>query len=296
MLAQEKGSFVITDRLHLTGRTIVITGAAGAIGSTVALAIAEAGATTVLVDRDEGALRAVEARLSAADRPPLCLACDACDLDALAAAIAEATGRVGPPDGLVALIGGVEPDEFGPFLGYGTRTYDDLVDRNLRSAVVTLEAVAQAMVDAGRGGSLVCISAATALASAPYHALYAAAKAGVISLARTLALELGPLGIRVNTVAPGAVETRPPADPDEIARQERAVIPLGRRVQPIEIAGAALFLLSDLSSAITGQTLVLDGGALAKPGFLDADNVPVFVTDKALRDRMRASAVRPRTR
>ena len=286
---------MITERLHMTGRIVVITGAAGNIGATVALAIAEAGATVVHIDRDPEALGEVTARLAAADRPHLALVGDACDLDALTALIAEATEAVGPPDGLVALIGGVEPDEFGPFLGFGTRTYDTLVDRNLRSAVVTLEVVARAMVDAGRHGSLVCVSAATALASAPYHALYAAAKAGVISLARTLALELGPVAIRVNTIAPGAVETRPAVDPGEIARLERAVIPLGRRVQPIEIASAALFLLSEMSSAVTGQTLVLDGGALAKPGFLDADNVPVFVTDKALRDRMRAGAIRPLT-
>jgi len=263
------------------------------IGATVSRTVAETGANVVLIDRDEAGLARLSASLVADDRPHLALAGDACDLHALRALVDRATDRFGAPDGLVAMIGGVEPAEFGPFLGFGSRTYDEIVDRNLRSAVVTFEAVAGAMVDAGRPGSLVGISAATALAAAPYHALYGAAKAAVMSLARTLALELGPLGIRVNTVAPGAVETRPAADPEEIARQERAVIPLGRRVQPVEIASAALFLLSDLSSAMTGQTLVLDGGALAKPGFLDADNVPVFVTDQALRDRMRASAPRP---
>jgi 3-oxoacyl-[acyl-carrier protein] reductase len=102
------------------------------------------------------------------------------------------------------------------------------------------------------------------------------------------------LGIRVNTVAPGGVQTQPPADPEEMARSERAAVPLGRRAVPDDIAGTVLFLLSDLSSYMTGQTLVLDGGALAKPAFFDADNVPVFVTDAALRARMRESAVRPR--
>ena len=279
--------------MQMAARTVIITGAAGAIGATVSRAVAETGANVVLIDRDEAGLARVAAALAADDRPHLALAGDACDLPALRALVDRATDRFGAPDGLVAMIGGVEAAEFGPFLGFGSRTYDDIVDRNLRSAVVTFEAVAGAMVDAGRPGSLVGISAATAFAAAPYHALYGAAKAAVMSLARTLALELGPLGIRVNTVAPGAVETRPALDPEEIARQERAVIPLGRRVQPVEIASAALFLLSDLSSAMTGQTLVLDGGALAKPGFLDADNVPVFVTDQALRDRMRASAPRP---
>ena len=112
---------------------------------------------------------------------------------------------------------------------------------------------AGAMVSSGRGGSIVSIAAATALASSPFHALYGAAKAALVALTRTEAVEWGPLGIRVNTVAPGAVETRPAADPEEVARWERAAIPLGRRVRPVEIAAAALFLLSDLSSAVTGQ-------------------------------------------
>jgi NAD(P)-dependent dehydrogenase (short-subunit alcohol dehydrogenase family) len=283
---------MITDRLSIAGRTIVVTGAGGAIGAVVAHALAEAGALTVLVDQDPDRLDAVTAGLRAEGRPHVAGLADACDPEALRTLLATVRDDHGPPDGLVALIGGVHGEEFGPFLGTGAATYDAIVDRNLRSAAVTLEVVAGAMVDAGRGGSLVAISAATALASAPYHGMYAAAKAAVISLARTLAVELGPLGIRVNTVAPGAVATRPAIDPDEIARMERAAIPLGRRVQPIEIAAAALFLLSDLSSAVTGQTLVLDGGALAKPAFLDADDVPVFVTDRALRERMRAGATR----
>ena len=283
---------MLNDRMSVAARTIIVTGAGGAIGRVVAHALAEAGATVVLVDRDVDRLDEAAAPLRAAGRPHAVRAVDACDLDAMR----EAAGAAGPPDGLVALIGGVEAAEFGAFLGTGTATYDAIVDRNLRSASVTLEAVAGVMVDARRPGSLVVISAATALASAPYHGLYAAAKAGVISLVRTLAVELGPLGIRVNSVAPGAVETRPAPDAEAMAAAARAAIPLGRRVLPIEIASAALFLLSDLSSAVSGHTLVLDGGALAKPAFLDADNVPVFVTDPALRERMRASATHRGTR
>lgn len=284
---------MIHERVQMTGRAVIVTGGAGAIGRVVTRAVADAGARVTVIDQDAAALAALGDALTAAGHEHLLLSGDACDLEAMTALVARSTERFGAPDGLVALIGGVEAAEFGPFLGHATATYDDIVARNLRTAVVTLEAVAGAMVAAGRGGSLVAISAATALASAPYHATYAAAKAGVISLARTLALELGPLGIRVNTVAPGAVETRPALDAEAIAKLERDVIPLGRRVQPDEIAAAVVFLLSDLSSAITGQTLVLDGGALAKPGFLDADDVPVFVTDKGLRDRMRASRIRP---
>jgi NAD(P)-dependent dehydrogenase (short-subunit alcohol dehydrogenase family) len=284
----------ITDELRLDGRTIVVTGAGGKIGSTCALVLAEAGARVALVDVDPVRLDAVSERLRAGGSEHIALAADTADPDAFAAAAARAVERFGPPDGLLCLVGGVHPEEFGPFIGNGIRTYDAMVDRNLRSAVVAHEIVAGLMVDADHAGSLVSITAATALASAPFHALYGAAKAALIAMARTLAVEWGPLGIRVNTIAPGGVETFPPKDLEEMARTERATIPLGRRVVPREIAATALFLLSDLSSAITGQTIVLDGGALAKPSFIDADNVPVFVTDKALRDRMRDRATKRR--
>jgi NAD(P)-dependent dehydrogenase (short-subunit alcohol dehydrogenase family) len=280
---------MITDLIGLRGRTVIVTGAGGAIGSTVASTLAEAGGAMVLVERDRARLDAVAARLRRAGNDHLAIAADSCDEEDFRRVVQAATERFGAIDGLMCLVGGVEAEEFGPMLTAGIRTYDAMMDRNLRSAVVAHQVTAEAMVSSGRGGSVVSIAAATALASSPFHALYGAAKAALVALARTEAVEWGPLGIRVNTVAPGAVETRPAADPEEVARWERAAIPLGRRVRPVEIAAAALFLLSDLSSAVTGQTLVLDGGALAKPAFFDADNVPVFVTDASLRARMRGT-------
>ena len=280
---------MITDLIGLKGRTVIITGAGGAIGSTVASTLAEAGGAIVLVERDRARLDAVAARLSQMGNDHLAIAADSCDEEDFRRVAHAATERFGAIDGLMCLVGGVEAEEFGPMLTAGIRTYDAMMDRNLRSAVVAHQVTAEAMVSSGRGGSIVSVTAATALASSPFHALYGAAKAALVALTRTEAVEWGSLGIRVNTVAPGAVETRPAADPEEVARWERAAIPLGRRVRPVEIAAAALFLLSDLSSAVTGQTLVLDGGALAKPAFFDADNVPVFVTDASLRARMRGT-------
>jgi NAD(P)-dependent dehydrogenase (short-subunit alcohol dehydrogenase family) len=280
---------LITDLIRLDGQTLIVTGAGGAIGSTVALALAEAGAAIVLVDTDAGRLDAVAARFKGPDH--LAVVADSADEHAFRGVVQSTLERFGAIDGLMCLVGGVEPDEFGPMVSHGIRTYDALMDRNLKSAVVAHQVTAEHLIAAGRGGAMVSVSAATALASSPFHALYGAAKAALVALTRTEAVEWGPMGIRVNTVAPGAVQTRPPADPDEVARWERAAIPLGRRVQPIEIAAAALFLLSDLASAVTGQTLVLDGGALAKPAFFEADNVPVFVTDPALRARMRGATI-----
>jgi NAD(P)-dependent dehydrogenase (short-subunit alcohol dehydrogenase family) len=282
---------LITDLIGLHGRAMIVTGAGGAIGSTVALALAEAGAAVVLVDSDAGRLDTVSAKLTALKRDRLAMVADSCDEQAFRGVVQSAEKHYGAIDGLMCLVGGVEPDEFGPMVSHGIRTYDAMMDRNLRSAVVAHQVTAEHLISAGRGGAMVTVSAATALASSPFHALYGAAKAALIALTRTEAVEWGPMGIRVNTVAPGAVATRPAADPEEVARFEAAAIPLGRRVQPVEIAAAALFLLSDLASAVTGQTLVLDGGALAKPAFFDADNVPVFVNDPALRARMRGTTI-----
>ena len=284
---------MIIDRLRLDDRTVLVAGAGGAIGSIVAQRLAEAGATLVLVDNDADRLDACSAALNEASGVSATHStevADVADIDEVRALVARAVERFGRIDGALCLVGGVHPDEFGPMIDFGMATYDSILDRNLRSAVVVHQCVAAAMADDNLGGSIVSISAATGLASSPFHALYGAAKAALIALARTEAVEWGPLGIRVNTVAPGGVQTRPAADPEEMARSERAAVPLGRRAVPDDIAGAALFLLSDLSSYITGHTLVLDGGALAKPAFFDADNVPVFVTDAALRARMRAAS------
>lgn len=277
---------MLVDGLRLDGRSVLVAGAAGRIGSVVCREVAGAGATLVLIDRDTAALDRLLDELPGG--PHRVAVADVCDHDALADAVASCTDG-GPLRGAVSMVGGVERDEFAPLLAGGASTYDSILDRNLRSAATVHCVAAASMVAGAQGGSIVSISAATALASSPFHAYYGAAKAAVVALARSEAVEWGRHGIRVNTVAPGGVETAPPVDPEAMARAERAAVPLGRRARPLDIAGAVLFLLSDLSSYVTGHTLVLDGGGLAKPAFLDADDVPVFVSDPALRERMRGA-------
>jgi NAD(P)-dependent dehydrogenase (short-subunit alcohol dehydrogenase family) len=118
-----------------------------------------------------------------------------------------------------------------------------------------------------------------------------------MSLTRTAAVELGPLGIRVNAVAPGSVRT-PKSEahnpPSAESDAERAAVPLRRRGKPADIASAALFFLSDHAAWVTGQVLAVDGGSSARPSFLDADDVPVFVRDPSLRARLAAARPVPR--
>ena len=120
--------------------------------------------------------------------------------------------------------------------------------------------------------------------SAPLISAYGAAKAALDSLTRTLSVEWGPHGIRVNTVAAGTIAT-PRAGQSDLADAAGALIPLGRRGRPDDIAHAAVFLLSDLASYVTGHTLVVDGGSSNMGVGLDEHLLPAFVTSPAIRDR-----------
>jgi NAD(P)-dependent dehydrogenase (short-subunit alcohol dehydrogenase family) len=211
---------------------------------------------------------------------------DVRDADAVARAVGEAT-ELGPLYGLVHVAGGLVPDQWGLLADTTPETFDDVVRLNLSSAFLTTKAVGTRLAEHG-AGSIVHIASIVGTSAMPFGAAYAAAKAGLMSLTRTAALELGPSGVRVNAVAPGSVRTlRNASDsPPEDTAAERAAVPLGRRARPEDVAAAVLFLLSDLAGYITGQVLAVDGGSSVRPSLLGDDNLPVFVHDTALRDRL----------
>ena len=261
---------VIAERLRLDGRTIVVAGAGGGgIGSEACRAVVEAGGTAVAVDISEEALDPIPVPVT----PVVADVSDPAGIERVVAAAGDATG-------LVTVVGGAALDDMAPALDYTAESWNRLLRHNLDYVLFLSQALAREMVDRGVGGSLVFVSSISSLASQPFIAPYGAAKAAVNSLARTLAVEWGAHDIRVNAIAPGTITTpRGGVDADPAAN--RRAIPMHRRGAPAEIAAAALFLLSDLASYVSGQVLAVDGGMSVKLAAFGDDNAPVFVPDLA---------------
>ena len=266
-------------------RTVVVVGAGGGgIGTRLTLAIAAAGARVVAVDRDPDQLdRISEDARNAGELTTEC--CDASSEAEIRAVVERALDGAGDLFGLVNVVGGLPADRWRSLLDDGDENFDALLDTNLRIALRSSRTFVRALAQAGMGGSVVQLASIAALQGMPFGAGYAASKAALLSLTRTMALEWGPLGIRVNAVAPGSVQVPRSLSADDPSVAQRT-IPLGRRGEPEDVAGAVLFLLSDLSRWITGQVLVVDGGASVKPSYLDEDGLPVFVRDEGLRRRL----------
>lgn len=249
----------------LKGKVIVVTGASRGIGAATARLLATCGARVVIVARKAESLEAVAANIRGAvpgaDITPM--ACHTGDPAQLAALIERVVAEVGMPDGLVN--NAATNPYFGPMLDTPPALWAKTFEVNLQGYFELCRLVAQRWLDAGRAGSLVNVASIAGLGAAPLQGAYGATKAAVISMTQTLALELGPAGIRVNAVAPGLVETRLAAaltTSPEVSRMYTDRAALRRWGQPEEIAPVISFLLSSASSYITGQTIVADGGYL----------------------------------
>jgi 3-oxoacyl-[acyl-carrier protein] reductase len=278
------------DLLSLDGRIVVVSGAAGGgIGTTISRMVAEAGATVIAVSRGQDNLDRHISPLRDAGLPVVPVAADASTDDGVRATIDAVKETDGELYGLVNVAGGADPSTWMPSTRVTRSDWRELFTRNLETMFFMSQAVAAELKRGNRPGSIVSISSISGMNTAPFHIAYGTAKAAIVAATRTMALELatdtdGAPVIRVNAVAPGVTKT--PASGtyvDEDAERDRRAIAMGRRGCPEEIAGAVLFLLSDLSSYITGQTLLVDGGLNLKWGHLAADNTSVFLSDETFR-------------
>ena len=252
----------------LEERVAVVTGGGGGIGRSIALSFARFGASVVVAERDAAraasAAEAIEARGGRALAQVVDVEDDA-QVDALRDASVDAFGRV---DVLVNNVG----DYFstGPFLESKREDWQRLYSANLHHVFACCQAFAPGMVERGRG-SIINLSTIEALRGTPKGAAYSAFNAGVDAFTRSFALEVAPHGVRVNAIAPDTTDTLqlPLGDviPPERAGLTPFWNPLGRFGTPDDVAGCAIFLASELSAWMTGQTLVVDGGALAAAGF-----------------------------
>jgi 3-oxoacyl-[acyl-carrier protein] reductase len=276
------------DFLGLDGRVVIVSGAAGGgIGTSVTSMVARAGATVIAVSRSKDNLDQHIGPLVAEGLPIVPVAADASTDEGIATVMEQAGRTEGDLHGLVNVAGGAAPATWMPSTRVTRADWRDLFAQNLETMFFMSQAVAEELRSTDRPGSIVSISSISGMNTAPFHIGYGTAKAALVAATRTMAVELAQHEIRVNAVAPGVTAT--PASRtyvEEDPERDRRAIAMGRRGRPEEQAGAILFLLSDLSSYITGQTLLVDGGLNLKWSWLDADNTSLFLKDESFRAAM----------
>jgi NAD(P)-dependent dehydrogenase (short-subunit alcohol dehydrogenase family) len=263
----------LNERADLAGRVAVVVGGGGGIGRACAVDLSRAGMHLALCDRDAAALDEVAALLADTGGEVMTGELDARNADALSAFFDRADDRFGTRcDVLVNVVGGTFRQ---PFADSNPRGWDALIRTNFTWLLHSIQLAVARMQPRG-GGSIINITSIEAHRAAPNYAVYAAMKAAVTSLTRTLAVELAPDRIRVNTIAPDYIATPgldslagSAAHEETSALQHRIATPMGRVGTFEDAGGCALFLASNLSSFVTGTTLHPDGGALASAGWFN---------------------------
>jgi NAD(P)-dependent dehydrogenase (short-subunit alcohol dehydrogenase family) len=256
----------VTHLLDFSGRTVLVTGAGSGIGTGIARRFAEAGALVVVhFFRSEAGARQVVDEIVSRGGRALALGADLTHARDVHRLVERAATEAGTPEVLVNNAG-LYP--LSSLLDMGESEWDLVLDANLKSVHLVTQAVARQLAEARRGGAIVNVASIEAVNVAPAHSHYAAAKAGVVMYTRASARELGPLGIRVNSVSPGLIwrEGLDEAWPDGVERYTSAA-PLGRLGQFDDVADACLFLASAAARWITGADLVVDGGVLTSTAY-----------------------------
>jgi NAD(P)-dependent dehydrogenase (short-subunit alcohol dehydrogenase family) len=249
----------------LSDRVALVTGASKGIGEAIAVALAENGADVAVLARSEGLLEEVAAKIRSFGRRALVLPCDVTDEEAVKAAVERTVAELGVPTILVNNAGGNSFSR--PLAGMRFSGFAKTMALNVDSTVHVTQAVLPHMLNAGRG-SIINVSSVVALRGAPLMSHYGAAKAAVVNLTQSLAIETAYAGIRVNALLPGWINT----DLTDFLRTSEATeasilqrVPMQRWGTAEEMGKVAVFLASDASSFITGQSIIADGGLSAMP-------------------------------
>jgi NAD(P)-dependent dehydrogenase (short-subunit alcohol dehydrogenase family) len=252
------------DLLGLRGKVALVTGAARSIGRGCAVELARAGCDIAIVDIADGTATAAAVRQLG--RAAEVFDVDVLDPGAVDGAVARVVERFGRLDVAVNTVGGTHAPK--PFHELTLEEWHDVVDRNALATFLCCRSEAVWMLDHGVAGAIVNVASVSGVAGAPNAVDYGAANAAVVHLTASMALELAPHGVRVNCIAPGTHwtettrEATAAADPQLRAwvQATEAATPLGRLGEVAEAGGVAVFLASRLSSYVTGQTIVSDGG------------------------------------
>lgn len=245
--------------MNLSSKVALVTGASRGIGRAIAVELAKHGAEVFCTSTKAGGcdqtLEAIAALENDASAHALvCNVSDADSVDALAKGVLEEKGK------LDFLINNAGITRDGLFLRMSTDDFDDVIQTNLRGSFLVCKAFARAMAKA-RAGRIINIGSVVGLSGNAGQANYAASKAGLLGLTKSLAQELGGRGVTANLIAPGFIATDMTASlPDDVKSEMMKSIPLSRFGDASDIAQMAAFLCSDGASYITGQTLVVDGG------------------------------------
>lgn len=266
--------------LDLTGRAALVTGGGGGIGRAIALCLADMGADVAIIDAIPERCEETAARIVERGRSALPIPGNVMEAEKIREAVAATQDHFGRLDILINNAGGVTRR---PFLDLQERNWRRHIDLNLISMLTATHAAVPLMIAGGRGGSIVNVSSIEGSRAAPGYAVYAACKAGIDNLTRTLALEFAEHGIRVNAIAPdytltpgtrgnvtGPVKEGPAPSPAHL-EAIRQRIPLGRAGMDEECGRLAVFLVSGMASYITGAIIPIDGGTWASSGWIRND-------------------------
>lgn len=247
----------------LDGRTALVTGASRGIGAAIALAYAEAGADVALAARSTDDIEALAGKIEAAGRRALAITTDVTDPEQIRNCVAQAIGSLGKIDILVNNAGGTR--FMAPLIETKPEGWHKAMKLNLDSVFYFSQEVGRHMVERG-SGSIINVSSIAGISGAPTLSYYSAAKHAVIGLTKTMAMEVGRSGVRVNAICPGWIKTdlnKAIWSNEEFGAEFVKNTALGRWGEVEEIVGAAIWLGSDASSIVTGSSVLLDAGLTA---------------------------------